>query len=823
MIHRFLETERATTILSDPQVIVAAFFINPKDEWSSFETQFRWFLFALAGHTTRLITLPLYEFLHHHTSWALGQLFKLLYTKVQMHVQALYLVCYQEEFPNFYLNMPYIHQNYLADQLYGLFPNVPGILCGAGPSLANHFDILKSLEDKALIIGAGSSLNALSTHYVNAHFGGGIDPTHTQQSRFVTNFAYETPLFYLNRFNHPAFMTSRGHKLFIKGTVGFNLSEWFEEQLGLKNEAPRDSNFGISTSTFLSVVSYRLGIRKLILSGMDLAYTSSKRYAPGITAHPTDNLFEKKFINLDGTGKTGIPAVNVKGEEVQTTNLWRYESYFYSEFLSDHPDLSIINASEVGLRIERTENRPLQDIAHEICLRSYDLNGRINACIQNSKIDLSFEKIQKSFDEWQESCKKVSELTQEIIEELEKIRGRLETESESLESIWTKEIDEIFSKIKEETVFKVLFNPLYHQLGFTYYLDQCKLDCHPEVYTKRDRLEKSLNFEKSRFILLQSWGIWHKFGVMETLRLYKEDQSLLESHQVEVNYPQPRKNASDSYLFDHISLKIHDEELGLHFEMPFAPSLISEERKTPALAEPAQQAIEIAEEKEGQWEGQYLLYYPSKKLLGESFYLQGKLHGPSKFYGEKGELLSETWFVNGQRQGKCWLYYSSGSLYALQRYRDGLFDGKQEYFYPSGKVKTLLNYKKGILHGEVLLYFSNGQKERELHFLEGKLDGVERHWEKTGQLFSESRYKEGQATDRSRRWYSNGQIATQFVYHESPEHFDHYEWDPEGNLLFKKLYLGNEIFDNLKKKSQEITNSINDLKAKLEKIQDKKK
>ncbi len=116
------------------------------------------------------------------------------------------------------------------------------------------------------------------------------------------------------------------------------------------------------------------------------------------------------------------------------------------------------------------------------------------------------------------------------------------------------------------------------------------------------------------------------------------------------------------------------------------------------------------------------LFYPSGQVEGETFYLEGELHGPSLFFSENGMLLSKGWFYHGQRMGKLWQYYLSGKPYCVQRFKAGVPCGNQEYYYEDGALKTLLPYEEGELHGEVKLFWPDHKLKRTAHFIHGCKD-----------------------------------------------------------------------------------------------------
>jgi antitoxin component YwqK of YwqJK toxin-antitoxin module len=183
------------------------------------------------------------------------------------------------------------------------------------------------------------------------------------------------------------------------------------------------------------------------------------------------------------------------------------------------------------------------------------------------------------------------------------------------------------------------------------------------------------------------------------------------------------------YSFENEQIVIEDPELQISFCEKFSPLRIKPDlRKDQTMPDGSKFSLILSAEgdleeaffeKEGQFIGEYLLFYPNKNRKMQSFYVNHVLHGPSTFYHDCGNVLSMSWFINGVRQGKCEGYYPWGSLCSMQQFKDNLQHGRQVYYYSNGKVKTLMHYDYGKLNGQVVLYAENGQIERELNYVNG--------------------------------------------------------------------------------------------------------
>lgn len=247
----------------------------------------------------------------------------------------------------------------------------------------------------------------------------------------------------------------------------------------------------------------------------------------------------------------------------------------------------------------------------------------------------------------------------------------------------------------------------------------------------------------------------------------------------------------ETYQFKEGRLTIQDPDIGVEIDAPFKPLTVPKDfSTTPNLIvkrDDKGAVLRAYFEVEGQFDGQYLLYYPWGEIETECYYKHGNLHGPSRFYSETGTCLSETWYFENQKEGKAVRNFLSGKRCAVERYKDGVFHGKQEYYYENGSLKSEMVYNDGVLEGAVLLFWPNGQKKREVEFQTGLREGFDRMWSQTGTLIDEGKYQKGDPVGLHRRFYDDGSPQEERHYYTS-KRFDRKEWDSKGELLLEGKY-----------------------------------
>lgn len=816
VVRKFLETEKAAKILQNSQVIVHYFPTPGERDWGKFRHSFYTYFVAFSTLPYQISALKLYkeEYL---------TMFNLISNQISYNLlQNSYyyreMIGYCEGHAvNLYENLTSLPDAYQGDHLFDKFKNVPTIICGAGPSLAKQLPELKKLYNRAIIWGSGSGMNILNRNGIMPHFGACIDPDITQESRFITNYAYEVNFFYVSRFFSKAVKLIHGPKLFF-GDDTEKSASWFYKELGLT--CYTNIVKGMSTSNLCNRIAGQLQCDPYIFIGMDLAYTESKRYSAGVSAHPADKRGHHEKIEF--RDPKSFPATGYDGETVYTKWDWVLEASDITKFSQKNTEKRVINATEGGMKILEVPNLSFKETIDSFLTRSYDIQNWIHAEIQQSySHGLTHEKVLQAMDKWGESLEKSSNIVQEILDKLIPLRDQFisgaavsisplpgkvallqtDLESEIVYDNYISAYDKVFASFARPELNKMLF--------------------FPEQFDEKRRQLWHLHHTIGRYQFLKHYIDIHNRIIKQTIENFKkrleEDK---EDRTIEAIPDQPAIGPEDVYEFSNGKLVIRDRELDIDFEEEFKPEMIPEERKTSE----AGAAHEFFTAHPGKVEGQSLLLYPDGKIEGEMFYLNGLLHGPTSFYHNDGQLLARSWFLNDKRVGKSWQYYPDGKVYSLMKYKEGLLHGRQEYYYPNGALKTILNYNQGVLDGEVWLYFHSGKPKRLLHFRNGMLDGKECMWNKKGLLVLEAEFKQNLPAGTSRTWHDNGRLSKEIIFHEDPQNFELFMWNEQGTLIKKQISIPKKPFDSLLQKSNELkelletaTSKITDLKEKLEK------
>lgn len=765
VVYRLIETEMGTQLLHDPQVLLWCF--DPNDF-----SGHGWNLLAiLICH--RQFQLSALEYYAH----VFPEMYAKINTELTFAITTNYMSVSEYEnygecfFTNFYRNMLLLPGSYRGNALYGQFSGVPAIICGAGPSLDKNLALLETLGDRALIFAGGTAMNAVNSHSFLPNFGLSIDPHQAQMSRMIMNKAYETPFLYRNRMYPDALKFIHGDKLYVTGTGGYDLADWFEKQLGIEGEKICE---GHNVVNFSLSIAEAMGCNPIILVGVDLSYAGLRSYQSGVINHPTN--LRKRDFQTKGFHEELLIKNDIYGAPVYTLWKWVAESVYYSQFVIEHPNTLVINATEGGLGMVGIVNAALKEVAETYLQRKLDLRLRVHGEIQNGIMPSSVteEKIQELLNEVLESLIRSQNYCQIIIEETLLLADRLESEEEASQDLMTQAAGENLKKLESEIAYQYILD---HFNG--YYLKKIEWDL---LKLSRDSTTpahiinaKRARIQAERYRFIRDTALINA-SLIRVFTSKQGETTSLEEKLAADGASYVKRSPEEKYSFDDHLLTLIDPELNLDFQETEA-SMVS--------AQP--------------------LLYPDGTVKVEQFFLDHALHGPVTFFSPAGIALAKSWYIKGIQQGKSWWYYDNQKLYSLQRFVDGKANGIQEYYYRNGKPKTILNYIRGELDGEISLYYSNGNKKRELHFQQGCRHGQEMFWYENGKLESLAEYEKDQPVNKAQKWHPNGQLALEITYDAAYQVANVLCWNENGS---PQLFETEDYFDAVTKQTGMFTQSL---------------
>ncbi|WP_059359182.1 motility associated factor glycosyltransferase family protein [Parachlamydia acanthamoebae] len=457
VIYRLLETEGGTALLEDPQVTLHYF--EELTEKSEVLDALYW-NFVLARLQVSALLLyqnarqEKYIELHH----------KIVYdATVKDALVEEYLLYGAGFFKNFYPNMLMLPESYYGNCFFGKFNQVPAIICGAGPSLKHSLEALKGLSDRALIFAGGSALNALDAAEITPHLGAGIDPNAEQYERLNRHQGYEVPFFYRNRLFYGAFQQIHGPRLYITGSGGYDISEWFEEKFGL------DTTFfdeGHNVVNFSTQIAHAMGCNPIIFVGMDLAYTDLQAYADGVLKDA--QVTPQQIVETEDFDNAAFLKKDIFGKPIYTMWKWVAESDWIASFAEEHPETAFFNATEGGLGFEGIQNQSLAYIAEKYLKTRYNLKDRIFGEIQNSQMPQVTElAVREAIEEIQTSLRNCVEHLDILIQDAQELSEKIEKGHEVPHQMQSGRAALAETDLAEEPAYEyilAIFNEVYSRM-----------------------------------------------------------------------------------------------------------------------------------------------------------------------------------------------------------------------------------------------------------------------------------------------------------------------------------------------------------------------
>lgn len=258
-------------------------------------------------------------------------------------------------------NLPYFVHSKLSSDLIGKFPkDMPAIIVAGGPSLDKNYEVLKQAKGKALIIAMDRTAKFLLDRGIVPDIYCSLDYTKSP-ALFKDERLRDIPFFYMPDLNHKV-MKVVGKKNLIYGASDFKFYDALIEGQG---KTPYLIPVGGSVATFAYGFAWRMGFKRIILVGQDLALTDGKVYSGGqVNKRKEAEEFEHMMI----------PG-NVE-EMVETRgDFYVYWIWFNQAVKEGQGSVEVTNATEGGARIEGTEVITLQEAVDKYCTKEYEIKA----------------------------------------------------------------------------------------------------------------------------------------------------------------------------------------------------------------------------------------------------------------------------------------------------------------------------------------------------------------------------------------------------------------------------------------------------------------
>lgn len=286
--------------------------------------------------------------------------------------------------------------------------DVPAIIVAAGPSLNKNVQELKRAKGKALILVVDAALRAVVNAGITPDLGMTVDAR--VADRFFEGIDIST---------FPFVFEAVSREEIVKRHTGKHFYDEFPCNMFAKAVIERKgyvlddilTGGSISTSAFSLVKA--LGFKKIVFIGQDLAFTGGQSYNSGLKMDEKENeQHQKKRVIVQVEGNDGT----MLDTDYQMD---MYRKWIENEILKLPEDITVINATEGGAKIEGAKVMTLKEVI-DSCTKEIDFEKLLQevplAFSEKERQDIinEIKEEPKRLEEVKENIKKATEVAEQL-------------------------------------------------------------------------------------------------------------------------------------------------------------------------------------------------------------------------------------------------------------------------------------------------------------------------------------------------------------------------------------------------------------------------
>ncbi|MFD3271562.1 6-hydroxymethylpterin diphosphokinase MptE-like protein [Paenibacillus dendritiformis] len=350
LLHLAFKLRDLRDILGHPGIITLA--VGEEDHVL---TQLLGSISSLVTDKFEEVTIPIYKQLYGDTINKLHTMSK----QILLQYRANYVTQYYFEkawFKNIIYNVDKVLASKPILSLEKSCSDIPAIIIGSGPSLSDDIEYIKKLVTKALIIAAGSSVQALVHYGIEPHLVVSMDGGGPNLKVFQNVDTTHIPLLFATTIHHG--IVEQNHKW--KLSTRLNIDEVTPYLFSNSEEGiePSFISTGTVTGTCIQFAAF-IGCKKIYLAGQDFSYPNDEYYTEGVK-----HIGEKaKKTTIDMANEW---IENVHGGKNRTTEKMLVTLKDIEILLSLLTDIEFVNTSSKGAAIKHTVFRPMRDCAGDL-------------------------------------------------------------------------------------------------------------------------------------------------------------------------------------------------------------------------------------------------------------------------------------------------------------------------------------------------------------------------------------------------------------------------------------------------------------------------
>lgn len=376
-------------------------------------------------------------------------------------------------------NLNKIYEASDAGILIDKFKGIPGILVSAGPSLEKNIHHLKGLEDKCVIMAAGTAVRIMESFGLSPHFMVGIDAGDKEGDIHKNVKNKDTYFIYSNQVSTYSVKGYTGPKFVMNYPVDMYTAGFFE-YANIKTDFFLS---GPSVANTCFDILFKMGCDPIIIIGQDMAFTFGSMYAgqaPGTIINNTEDIQKRGYILTK----------DIYGNEVYTTRPFlAIRNWFEGYFEKVGEKTTIINATEGGLNISYARNETLEAALEKCKLSDAGVKNNIKLLHEEGRFSASIaSKVQDYRADVQREIRRLEQLSIRQIETVDYLRRDVYHPSKN-RSRFVKAVNSI-----NEMSDRVLESPIYHSLlknlvEIDFYLIKAEVERTVKTLTKYEDIK----------------------------------------------------------------------------------------------------------------------------------------------------------------------------------------------------------------------------------------------------------------------------------------------------------------------------------------------
>lgn len=327
-----------------------------------------------------------------------SKMLKEMYTQVQLLISD-FRDLGENVIGNLLQNVKQMPISLLGTSLKNCCQNIPAIICGAGPSLDRQIPMLIQAQEKSLLFGAGSAMQALENQGVCPHFGVAFDPD-PPPNRFLAQTGYETPYFYQSRISSRQLFSLHAQKLWMPDADNYPLENWIYQELGL-NYQLMDS--GWTSANFCAMIAAHLGCNPIICVGMDFCCPRNRVYAADMQADQGN----------------WVDCINANKEKRVSKPDWLASADWLDRFAKKNTEIKWVYTDQEAMPLVYVKYLSLEQVikklpsAFDTASFSYALTAQASLSkVTQESVDAVLNRLKKSFIEALSLCNQLLKLWQ---------------------------------------------------------------------------------------------------------------------------------------------------------------------------------------------------------------------------------------------------------------------------------------------------------------------------------------------------------------------------------------------------------------------------